>query len=94
MNNDILTNETIATSNLSYSGVVKISKERNGKIIPINTFHNAGSIYLYQFISYCIGGKYKAAEELRPQYIKLVLNTASLEEVSIPILVSAITPGQ
>ena len=98
MENNILATEQTATSNLNYSGVVKISKEYKGKIISSKTFHNEGNTYLYQFISYCLGGKYKAAEELRPQYVKLFLtnkNTANNNDaVSIPILVSAITPKQ
>ena len=81
MATNIITNE--ASSIIKYSGKISaIIKDKKGKIVSKRNFHNAGSNYLFKFLSYCIAGKYQAAENFRPKYIRL-MSYNSINEPSI-----------
>ena len=62
---------------IKYNGVVKVSIQKDGKIISTKTYHNAGTKYLYQFLCYCLAGDFTSIKNYRPFKIKLFKNTGS-----------------
>lgn len=66
-----------STGNVGYSGKVTVTVQRGKTIVSKQVFKNSGSTELFKFFGYSLAGKYKEAEELRPNKIALFLNTTT-----------------
>ena len=66
---------------IRYNGKVKVSIQKDNKIIASKTYHNEGSKYLYQFLCYCLAGDFDSVKNYRPFKIKLFKNKRSVEHL-------------
>lgn len=58
-------------NNIAYEGLVTVKLYNGKKLISTKTYHNAGGQNLFKFLSQCLAGNYKTAEQLRPCTLKL-----------------------
>ena len=65
------------TTNINYVGTVKVSVQKDNKIISTKVFHNNGTMYLYEFLCYCLTGNFETVKNKRPFKIKLFKNEGS-----------------
>ena len=56
---------------ISYTGTVRVSVQKDNKIISTRVYHNKGTKYLYEFLCYCLSGSYDRVKNKKPFKIKL-----------------------
>ena len=66
-------------NNLSYKGTVRVSVQKDNKIISTKTYHNQGTKYLYEFLCYCLVGNFERVKNKKPFKIKLFDNSSQPE---------------
>lgn len=73
--------KTIFNESIKYSGKVKIS-EYNGTVkISEKEIKNSGFLPLFKFLTYCLQGNYKVADNIRPIKIKTFYNSSKASEI-------------